>query len=100
MNTRGLVPRLLHIFDVGAGIEVRMRIPSALSAQFHDPAAETPQERTVVRHEEHASFEAVQRLHEHLLGGQIEMVGGLVENEEIGRVVEHPRQYETGFLPS
>ena len=35
---------------------------------------------------------------QHLLGREIEMVGGLVEHQKIGRVVEHARQHEPRLL--
>ena len=52
----------------------------------------------VVADEEHGAFEPRQRLDQHLLGGDVEMVGGLVQHEEVRRIVEHQRHDEARLL--
>jgi len=52
----------------------------------------------VVRDEEHGPVELAERADEHLLGGDVEVVGRLVEHEEVGRVEEHHRQHQPRLL--
>mmetsp|Transcript_30827 Transcript_30827/g.90185 ORF Transcript_30827/g.90185 Transcript_30827/m.90185 type:complete len:244 (-) Transcript_30827:2781-3512(-) len=43
-------------------------------------------EEAVVRHHEHRALELLQRLLEHLLGGDVEVVGRLVQQQQLGLV--------------
>ncbi len=51
-----------------------------------------------MRDEDHGAFEILQRVDQHLLGRQVEVVGRLVEHQEVRRVVEHPRHGEPRLL--
>ena len=55
-------------------------------------------EETVVAHDYHAAVELRQVVLENLEGGDVEVVGGLVEDEEIGLAHEHHRQVEAALL--
>ena len=48
MDARGLVPGALHVLDVAAGIEVRLRVGTALPAQLQHAIAQLAQEVAVV----------------------------------------------------
>ena len=56
------------------------------------------EERAVVRHEQHRAVEVLQRLEQHFLRREIEVVGRLVEHEEVGRIEQHAREHEARFL--
>jgi hypothetical protein len=98
VHAGGFVAGAGDILDVGARIEVRLGLRPRLASQFNDPIRQPPQERAVVRHEDHGALEVLQRSHQHLLGGKVEMVRGLIEDEEIGRVVEHAGHDEARLL--
>ena len=51
-----------------------------------------------MRHEQHRAIEVVQRLEQHLFRPEIEMVGRLVEHEEVRGIQEHPRHDEACLL--
>ena len=51
-----------------------------------------------MRHEEHRALEAAERLDQHLLGRQVEVVRRLVEHEEVRRVEQHPRHHQARLL--
>ena len=75
-----------------------LRVGAALPAQFEHAVAQPPQERAVVRHEQHRALEAGQGVEQHVLGGEVQVVGGLVEHQEIGRIQHHPRDHEPRLL--
>ena len=51
-----------------------------------------------MRHEQHRAVEVLQRVEQHLLRREIEVVGRLVEDEEVRRVEEHAREDEARLL--
>ena len=51
-----------------------------------------------MRDEQHRAVEVAQRLHEHLLGQDVEVVRRLVEHEEVRRVEQHQGQHEARLL--
>ena len=59
-----------------------------------DPVDEVP----VVRDEHDGAREAHERVLEHLLGGEVEVVGGLVETQERGGPDEHLGQGHAGLF--
>ena len=71
---------------------------AVLAAQLEHATAERTEEHPVVRHEHHGALEVPERCEQHLLGGQIEVVGRLVEDQEVGRVEEHARHHEPRLL--
>ena len=79
------------------------RRAAALRAPVSPPSSSTRllrplQERPIVRHEHHRPLEVVQRLEQHFLGREIEVVGRLVEDEEVGRIEEHARHHQARLL--
>src|SRR5437868_2324277 len=63
------VADLLHVLDVGTGIDARRAIGSTLSAQFEHARTEAAQEGAIVRDEDHGAFEVFQGIDQHFLGG-------------------------------
>ena len=51
-----------------------------------------------MRDEQHGTFVGRQGRDQHLLGGDVEMIGGLVEHQEVRRVEQHPRHGEPRLL--
>ena len=98
IDPRRLMSKLLDILNVRPRINSGIAVRAALAAQFQDPRPQPAQEYAVVRHENHGAFEVFERLHKHLLGSHIQVIGGLVEHQEIGRIVEHPRHGEARFF--
>src|SRR5688572_10405648 len=82
MDSRRFVTGARDVLDVGAGIEMRLGVGAALTAELDHPVAQRSQESPVVRHEQHRPVEVLQRLDQHFLGEQVEVVGGLVEHQE------------------
>src|ERR1022692_211501 len=80
VDPRRLVTNRLHILNVRSRINARMAILPALPSQLQHPRAQPPQEHAVVRHEDHRAFEVLQRIHQHLLGGHVQVIGRLVEH--------------------
>merc|ERR1712216_1038539 len=73
----------------------------------HRPAAEDPEliadladEVPVVADPQHAAREALQRQHDGVDGLEIQVVGGLVEDEEMRLAEERERQREPALLPT
>ena len=93
-----LVARALDVLDVGALIRVRLRLGAALAAQLEHAIAQAAQELPVVRHEQHRPVEVLERIEQHLLGRQIEVVGRLVEHQKVRRVQQHAREHEARLL--
>ena len=52
------------------------------------------QEVPIVAYKQHRAFEIGQRLDQHFLGEEIEMVGGLIEDQKIRRVKQHARHHQ------
>src|SRR5438045_1991834 len=98
MHAARLVPRARDVLHVGSGIHVQLRVGAALAAELEDAVAQAAQECAVVRHEQHRPVEILERVEQHLLGRQIEMIRRLVEHEKIRRVEQHPREHQTRFL--
>ena len=51
-----------------------------------------------MRHEDHRPLERLERVDQHLLGGEIQMIGGLVQDEEIRGVEEQARHRQARLL--
>ena len=77
---------------------MRFSVDARLAAELENPVAEAAKERPVVRYEDHRAVEVAQRLDEHLLGRQVEVVRGLVEHEKVGRIEEHSSHHEPRLL--
>src|SRR4029077_12233800 len=74
-----LVAGALDVVDIGAGIGVRLRVDAALPSELQDSIAQTAQELAIVRDEEHRAVEPLQRVEQHFLRRQIEVVRRFVE---------------------
>src|SRR5687767_11060303 len=94
---RGFVTGALDVFDIGAGIRVWL-IGPGFTTQLEHAVAQAPQERAVVRYEQHRAFKVRKRFDEHLLRREIEMVCRLVEDEEVRRIQEHARHDQSRAL--
>ena len=95
MNPRRLVAGALDVFDVRAEIGVRGGIGAAFAAQFEHAVAQPAEEIAIVRDEEHRPIEILERLDQHVLGRQVEVIGRLVEHQKIGRIEQHPREHQS-----
>ena len=98
MHARRLVPGAGDVFRIRTGIGVRLRLGAGLSAELEDPVAERTQECAIVRDEEHRAFEVGERRQEHVLGGEIQVVGRLIQHQEVRWLEQHPRHHQTGLL--
>src|SRR5687767_13959413 len=63
-----------HVLDVGPGIQVRLALNTALAAKLQDPIAERPKECPIVRHEQHRAVVVLERVDEHFLREENEVV--------------------------
>src|ERR1039458_4048990 len=99
-DPRRFVAHLLDILRIGTRIHYRDALPPAFAAQLQYPRTEAAEKGAVVRYENHGAFEAVERVYEHFLGRQVEVIRGLVQHQEIRRIVQHARHRETRFLAS
>ena len=77
----------LDVFNVGPRIHYGSAIGATLAAQFQHSRSQASQKHPVVRYENHGAFEILERLHQHLLGREIQVIGGLIQHQEIRRVV-------------
>src|SRR6187431_1128820 len=85
MHPRRFVARPRDVVHVRTRIEVRLRVHTTLSTELDDAVAEAAQERAVVRHEQHRAVEILQSLDEHFLRRHVEVIGRLVEHQEVRR---------------
>jgi hypothetical protein len=69
-----------------------------IGLELEHAIGERGQEAPVVRHQQQRALVVGERADQHLLGGEVEVVGGLVEHEEVGRVVEHARHHQAHLL--
>src|SRR4051794_10591672 len=83
----GFVAGAGDVFAVAATVEMR-----ALGSQLEHAIRQVGEEVTIVGDEEQRPLEVAQRPDQHLLGPDVEVVRGLVQHQEIGRIVEHHRQ--------
>ena len=107
-------PQLARLGHLRSGLELRLIAPapepgeivvyvaverpcSAVGDQ-QEAVADRPQQRAVVRHQHEAAFEPGQRAGERVAHLEIEMVGRLVEQEQVRPAVDDQRQRETRFL--
>ena len=100
MHAGRLVAGPLDVLDVGTGIGVQLDVGPAFASQLQHPVAQPAQEHAVVRHEDHRAVELRQRIDQHFLRRQIQVVGRLVEHQEVRRVEQHARHDEARLLAS
>jgi len=51
-----------------------------------------------MRYEDHRAFEIFEPIDQYLFGGEVQVIGRLVEYQKVRRTVEHPRDREPRFL--
>src|SRR5262245_18954130 len=98
VNARSFAAGARHVVYVGPWIQMRLSLNAALAAKFQHAIAQRPKECPIVRHEQHRPFVVFQRVDEHVLRKEIEVVRGLVEDEEVRRIEQHPRDDEPRLL--
>ena len=92
-----LVAALLlhHIEAVIAGVELRLPL-----LDLDDPVHHPVQEPAVVGDRQHRALELVQILLQPLGGLQVQVVGGLVQQQDVGVLQDQPAQVHPGLLPA
>src|SRR5262245_39423003 len=78
-HPRSLAAGRSDVFVVAAAIEVG----GPARAELEDPAGEGPEKGAVVGNEHDRPFVTCQRAHQGALGDHVEVIGGLVEHQEI-----------------
>ena len=93
-RARGHAGRLVagprHVLGVAAAVDARAAAASSSSTRFESAARKRRswETKSIVPSKSRSARD------EHLLGGEVEVVGRLVEHQEVRRVVEHARQHE------
>ena len=64
----------------------------AAIGDLEDAGGQLVDEIAVVRDEDHRAGELFKRFEQHFLGAQVQVIGGLVEQQEIGRHHQHAGQ--------
>ncbi len=82
--------RRLLAFEVG--IVVGPPVHQATTIELDDPGGEAPEERAIVRHEQQRGAASDQEVLHPLDGIDVEVIGGFVEQEDIGLADEGPRE--------
>src|SRR5260221_646188 len=98
MNARRFVSGPRDVLDIRAWIRVRLRLGAALASELQYAIAQTAQKLAIVGDEQHRAVEILQRVEQHLLRQQIEMVRRLVEHEKVRRIQQHARDHGAGLL--
>jgi len=95
---RGFVAERRDVLCIRSRINARVAVLAGLAAQFQYARPQSTQERAIVRDEDHGAFKVLERSDQHFLRGQVEMVGRLVQHQEIRRIVEHAGHGEARLL--
>ena len=92
-----LIPLLLlhHVEGVVAGVELRLAV-----VDLDDPLDHPIQEPAVVGDGQHRALVAIQILLQPLGGVEIQVVGGLVQQEDVGVLQNQAGQVDPGLLPA
>jgi hypothetical protein len=69
-------------------------LTTPFTLEREDARADAVQEVAVVAHHQHAAGEGDQRLLQHAQRGQVEVVGRLVEDQEVAAALEHLGQQQ------
>ena len=77
---------------------MRLQVRPAFPAKLEHAVAESSQERAIVGDEQHRAVVLPERIEQHLLGGEIEVVGRLVQDQEIRWIQQHARENEACLL--
>ncbi len=94
-----LVAERLDVFNIRPGINARLAIRTRFAAKLQYSRSQAAQERAVVGNKNHRPFKAFQRFDEHLLSGKVKVIGGLIEHQEVRRVVQHASHCQTRLSP-
>ena len=90
-----IVAAALEVLRVRAG-----KVAWPLRGHLQDARRELGHEPSIVRHEEHRTLECLQSFDQRMNGLEIEMVGGLVEDEQVGLLRDDPAEDEArGLAP-
>ena len=92
-----LIPALLflHIEGVVAGVELRLSV-----LDFRHPFDHFVQKPAVVGDGQHRALEPLQIALQPFGGVQVQVVGGLVQQQDMGVLQNEPGQVDPGFLPA
>src|SRR5690242_2147946 len=80
---RRLVPHRLNVLDIRSRIDAGTAVRAALATEFQYARAKAAEEHAVVRHEDHGAFEIFEPFDQHFLGGQVQVIGRLVEYQKV-----------------
>ena len=100
MNARRLVAGTGHVLHVRARILSRLGVGTALAAELQHAVAQSAEKFAIVGDKQHGALEVAQRIEEHFLRHQVEVVGRLVEDQKVGRLQKHARHDEPRLLSS
>ncbi len=92
-----------RLLDVGGQLRTERRVvalelPQAALGQVQDLGDDPVEQLQVVADDEHRPRKARQLAHEPSLGGEVEMVGRLVEHEDVGLPEQHPDDVDAPAL--
>lgn len=79
-------------------IEVGVEGGAAAAVKDEDFGSEASEHGAVVGDEDDGTFEGFERFFEDLKGGDVEIVGGFVEDEDVGGLEHHARDVDAGEL--
>ena len=80
MDAGRLVPRAGNVFCVRSGIQVRLAFCAGLAAQLEHTITEAAKEAAVVGNEEHGAVKVLERLDQHFLGCDIQVIRRFVQH--------------------
>ena len=107
LGDQGLLSFILELVAgvaVGAlhqiGRVVAAKLGQAAKGQLPDSADHLVEKIAVVRDDEHRAVPSVEPAFQPLHGVDVEVVGGLVEDEQIGAFKQQPAQQRAGLLPA
>ena len=92
------LPRLLSLLLLVVGVvaAVEHQLPIA---QLHDPVRHAGDEVTVVGHKQGGAVVGHQGVLEHLLGRDVQVVGGLIQYQQVAGGEQHQGQGQPGLFP-
>ncbi|MNS57998.1 hypothetical protein D3C72_909030 [compost metagenome] len=96
----GLFAQALGFVEQVALVVVQVAVEVGDDAAAHEPelVAHRAQQRTVVAHQHQRAFELVERHGQGFAGGQVQVVGGLVQQQQVGALPDHHREHEAGLF--
>src|SRR5882757_931238 len=92
-QARRLLSGAGDIFGVAAA-----KLMRAFRRQFQYAVGQRRQKMPVMRDEQHGALVLRESRDQHLLGGEVEMVGRLIQHQEIRRIEQHDRHHQSRLL--